>query len=73
MQTDPKKILPLLKGAPATIIFAMRLSSRALTINELIVITGMSRETIKNGIKRLLEFELVEETSDGWRLTEWGG
>jgi len=70
---DPKKLLPLLKGAPATIILTMRLYSHALTINELIVITGMARGTIKHGIERLVEFELIEEHGNGWRLAEWGG
>lgn len=63
-----------LKGAPLSCLFVLLLLKRPAGVIELSALTGYSRDTIKDGLRKLKSLDLATTTSryHGWQLTTSG-
>jgi hypothetical protein len=74
MSDPPLAILRALKGAPISIVIALKLANQPVGAAWLIVATGYSHGAISRALRVLCELQIVQPISrcNGWTLSEGG-
>lgn len=68
MESNPIKLLRMLKGAPISIYMAIIYAKTTVTSNWLEIVTGYSDKPITKGLRLLEEYELIIKNKGGWKI-----